>query len=452
MRRFLWVLALTQAAGCQAPEASCTVEADAVFLLQGTASLLQKSARLAPSVLQPPEQVAAGKLNFTIPSHTESEAVWEKVRDRLPEGSLRENETVFELVVNRTWYIKGPHFLWPTPGAAGPSKKGVNAISSVGFGNALTMAVAVVAMVLLNIFVVQKFSQDFAGHLCGLGVFLACAAAYNCLVWYQLGSDPALLWLDGYVMEWALSVDNLFVFYLVFKSFKVPAEHIPFALNLGILGAVALRIAYFLLMGSLFQTVHVIRIPFGLLLVWSGIQVMRQEDEDEEDVSDGYVVQSLSYCCGSRLNKTFGESNSVFTKTSAGLYQLNMLFVVIVVLEVSDIIFALDSISAKLAQIDDFYICFSSTILALFGLRALYYILDDCIHMFSMLKLGVCMMLVIMGLELVFHDQIKLSAMASLAITLSILFISTVGSLVWLPVSTKADESKQDVSEPVEVK
>jgi len=253
-----------------------------------------------------------------------------------------------------------------------------------------------------------------------------------------MGGALAVQWLSGYVLEWMLSLDNLFVFRLVLKAYKTPPALVRKAVFIGVIGALLLRIVFFMTVSTLLHCFAWVRWPFGLLLVWSGCNAAAGDDDDEgeEAYKDTMLVSRLRRCLGSRIFEGFDEKGQgLFIVGSDGRLQVTMLFFVVVVLELSDVLFALDSVSAKTAQIPNQYIAFSSSVLAIYGLRALFFVVDDLVAMFDLLKYGLAVILVWIGVELIFGKWIYLSSgvesICILAIFAFCILASQAKNLLW---------------------
>jgi len=293
------------------------------------------------------------------------------------------------------------------------------------------LLIACVVLFLFDYFVLQRYTTGgFRTHMVILCIWIFLAAVFNLIVWARMGSMKAVDWSSGYLLEWMLSMDNLFVFHLIFVSFKTPHTQIHKAVFVGIVGAVVMRMFFFMAVSILLHLLHWIRFPFGLLLVWSGIEAARADDDDDMDIEDMRLVRVLRYIVGDRLSEKYDESDegAMFSYSDKGRLQVSMLFVVVACLEISDILFALDSVSAKVAQIPDQFIAFSSSVIAMFGLRAMFFIIKDLTEIFDMLKYGLCLILVFIGVELMFAHYIRLPSSTVLFIIGTVFILSIVAS------------------------
>lgn len=269
-----------------------------------------------------------------------------------------------------------------------------------------------------------------------IGIWLLAAFLFNMMICARMGELKAFQWCSGYVLEWMLSMDNIFVFHLIFATYQTPASQIHKAVFVGVIGAVMMRMIFFMVVSSLLHLAHWIRFPFGLLLIWSGVESARDSDDDF-DVKETMLIRGLKHCLGDRLQERYvdgdpaswGGSGTLFVVAEDGRIQATLLVVVVACLEATDIIFALDSVSAKVAQIPDQYIAFSSSVLAMYGLRASFFIMQDLVEMFDLLRYGLCIILVFIGFELMLSRYIHLAASTVCIMILSVFVICVSGSL-----------------------
>jgi len=243
-----------------------------------------------------------------------------------------------------------------------------------------------------------------------------------------MGERKALEWCAGYVLEWMLSMDNLFVFHLIFQTYQTPSHQVHKAVFVGVIGAIVMRMLFFMVVSTLLHVFHWIRIPFGFLLIWSGIEAAKGADDDV-DVKDTALVRGLKWCLGSYLSEGYDESGCRLFVWDSGQCQVTLLFIVVACLEFTDIVFALDSVSAKVAQIPDQYIAFSSSVIAMFGLRAMFFVMQDLVEMFDLLQYGLCIILVFIGAELLLSQYVHLAASVVCILILSVFVCCIAGSL-----------------------
>jgi len=283
----------------------------------------------------------------------------------------------------------------------------------------------------VDLFILQRLPDTFAVHCSTLVFWICMAMAFCTMLWYRTSQTMALDWFTGYVLEWILSMDKLFVFHLVLATYKTPPKLIHKAVFIGIIGAVLIRMAFFMVVSTLLHISYWIRLPFGMLLIWSGIEAARggDDDDDPEALKETFMVRSMRYLLGQRLIEGYDEKNNrMFILAGDGRLQVTLLFFVVLCLEATDVLFALDSVSAKVAQIPDQYIAFSSSVLAMYGLRAMFFIVKDLVEMFELLQYGLCLILVFIGIELILANYIHLASTTVCILIVSVFGVCITGS------------------------
>lgn len=244
-------------------------------------------------------------------------------------------------------------------------------------------------------------------------------------VMYFAGREKALEFLSGYIIEQSLSIDNLFLFILIFSGFGIKAEYQRRILNYGIAGACILRLIFITLGATAIHKFHSILYVFGIILMISGIKMFRKKEENT-NIRDSKVIKVVSYAIpvSDKL-----EGDSFFIRHNRLLYA-TPLFIVLIVIEFSDIIFAIDSIPAIFSITTDPYIVYISNILAILGLRNMYFVLGKIHEKFRFVKYGVAVILFFTGAKLtalIFNIYIPTGW--SLLIIMSILASSIAASM-----------------------
>jgi tellurite resistance protein TerC len=294
----------------------------------------------------------------------------------------------------------------------------------------------VIAMLVLDMFALggnkpRKVSVKEAAAW-SLGWFTL-AMVFNALLWWYLAGSAgrevantkAMEFFTGYLIEKSLSVDNLFVFLMLFGFFAVPAEYQRRVLLYGVLGAIVLRAVMILAGVWLVSQFSWILYVFGAFLVITGLKMVLFA-EHKPDLEKNPVLKWMR----SHLRMTSEYSGEHFTVVKDGLRYFTPLFAVLVMVEISDVIFAVDSIPAIFAVTTDPFIVFTSNIFAILGLRALYFMLADMADRFHLLKYGVAVVLVFVGTKLLIADFYHVPVLLSLSFVALILAISVVASLI----------------------
>lgn len=287
----------------------------------------------------------------------------------------------------------------------------------------------IVAMLALDLGVFRRKSHDVSMKeaLTWCGVWFTLAMAFNALIWWRSGAEPALQWLTGYVVEICLSVDNVFVFILIFSYFKVPPVHQHRVLFWGIVGAAAMRAVFILAGVELLQRFHWIIYLFGAFLVFTGIKMALPKKDEEFDPSNNFAVKLF--------RKFFPVTNSyregAFFVTEGGRKFATPLFLVLIVIETTDVAFALDSIPAVLAITSNAFIVFTSNIFAILGLRSLYFALNGVMGLFRFLGLGLAIILTFIGVKMLIAELFHISIGLSLGVIGTVLAASVGASLLF---------------------
>jgi len=239
------------------------------------------------------------------------------------------------------------------------------------------------------------------------------------------GPDRGAEFLTGYLIEQALSLDNIFVIALIFTYFKVPAEAQYRVLFYGIVGAIVMRLSLIVPGVKLVDQFYFIAIALGVLLIFSGFKMMTSGDE-MIDPGESRVVKLLM-----RTGRVTNEyEGSKFLTRRNGLLYMTPLFVVLVTVELTDLVFAIDSIPAVLAISNDAFIVFSSNVFAILGLRALFFVLSGMLRAFRHLKTGLSLVLVFIGFKMLLGEYIEIPSLAALAVTVLIIGGSVIASML----------------------
>ena len=234
-------------------------------------------------------------------------------------------------------------------------------------------------------------------------------------------------YISGYLIEKTLSVDNLFVMMMIFTSFGVGKNEYQHVLNWGILGAIVLRFIFIFLGAAIISRFDWILLVFGALLVYSGIKMYVNRNKKEEINVEKHPLVKFLTKTGRMCPKFMGDK---FFVREAGKWLLTPLFVTVLVIEFSDLIFAFDSIPAVFSVSLDPYVVFFSNIFAILGLRAMFFLLAAIADKFRYLKTGVCVLLVFIGVKMLIHKYFEIDTIASLLFIIAVLIISIGASLI----------------------
>jgi tellurite resistance protein TerC len=256
-------------------------------------------------------------------------------------------------------------------------------------------------------------------------VWIALAAAFNAWIWIEFGRTAGLEFATGYVVEKALSIDNIFVFLVLFRSLAVPAEYQHRVLFWGILGALVTRGIFILAGAALMASFHWILYVFGGFLVLTGIKLLSQK-EIEPHPERNILVRGFMRIYPTTPDYRGGR----FLVTEGGRRLATPLLVAVVAAEATDIVFAVDSIPAIFAITRDPFIVFTSNIFAILGLRALYFVLRGMMDRFRYLKVGLAAVLIFVGGKMVAEDVLHVPVVASLLVILGLVGLAIGASLL----------------------
>ncbi|HVL65639.1 MAG TPA: TerC family protein [Vicinamibacterales bacterium] len=293
--------------------------------------------------------------------------------------------------------------------------------------------VCILAMLALDLFVFHRDAHAVRAREAAAwsAVWVALALVFNVVLYHASGPEPALAFLTGYLIEKALSVDNIFVFVLLFSYFQVPAKYQHRVLFWGILGALVMRGAMIAAGAWLIQEFHWILYVFGAFLVLTGIR-MATHEERALDPESNLVLRFLTRFVS--VSGTYDGQRFFTTRPGPGGRVRRLatpLFVVLVMVETTDLIFAVDSIPAIFAVTQDPFLVYSSNVFAILGLRALYFLLAGIIHRFHFLKLGLSAVLVFVGAKMLIVDVYRVPVALSLAVVAATLAAAVAASLIW---------------------
>jgi tellurite resistance protein TerC len=250
--------------------------------------------------------------------------------------------------------------------------------------------------------------------------WVSLAIAFNIGIYMLMGTEKGLQFTTGYLIEQSLSVDNMFVFLLVMRAFAIPKKEEHKLLFFGILGAIILRGVLIAAGVALLHQFHWLFYAFGAFLIYTAFRVITSDDEAEADPQNNPIVKWVT-------NKLPTLKN-------------NHLLLALICLELTDVLFAMDSIPAIFAITDDPFILFTSNIFAILGLRSLYFLLSHAIGKFHLLKYGVGLILGFVGVKMIARDVMPIPMLASLAVIILVLAASVGLSLVVPKRGTKPSE------------
>lgn len=267
----------------------------------------------------------------------------------------------------------------------------------------------------------------FKQALLSSAIWIALAFAFAVFIHQWLGASKALEFVTGYIIEEALSVDNLFVFILLFAYFKVPPEQERTVLFWGIIGALIMRGIFIVAGVALVQRFHWILYLFGAFLVYSGFQLLREGDEEQVDPGRNPVLKLTRKL----VPVTEEYHGHAFFIRRAGKTLATPLFIVLLVVETTDVLFATDSIPAILAISRDPFIVYTSNVFAVLGLRSLFFALSGLMKIFHYLHYGLAVILMFIGAKMLVSAKYEIPTWMALAVIAGVLGISVLASVLF---------------------
>ena len=286
--------------------------------------------------------------------------------------------------------------------------------------------VFVVVMLVLDLGVFHRNTHTvkYGEALIWSAVWIALAAIFAVVIYFWHGRTPSLEFVTGYVIELSLSVDNLFVFLLIFRYFQVPPGHQHKVLFWGILGALIMRAVFIAAGVGLIQRFHWIVYVFGAFLVYSGTKLFRQGEAEIHPEKNPVLRLFRRWV---PVTKDY-EGDKFFVRRT-GLFATPLL-VVLVVVETTDLLFAVDSIPAILAITRDAFIVYTSNVFAILGLRSMYFALAGMMEMFRYLHYGLSVVLMFVGTKMMLSHYYEIPTVVALGAVAGILLLSVVVSVL----------------------
>lgn len=257
-------------------------------------------------------------------------------------------------------------------------------------------------------------------------VWIVIAQAFNVFIYATFGSEAAVEFLTGYVLELSLSVDNLFVFLLLFSYFKVPSAYQHKVLFWGIIGAQVMRAVFIAIGTVLIAKFHWILYVFGVFLVYTGVKMALDKGEEIEPESNPVLKIFKKFF---PISHEYHESK--FFVMIDGVRHATVLFVVVLIVEATDLVFAVDSIPAVFAVTQNPLIVYTSNIFAILGLRSMYFALAGIMNLFHYLKIGLSFILAFIGIKMLITDFYHMPTWLALGVVAFVLMASIVASMIW---------------------
>jgi tellurite resistance protein TerC len=285
--------------------------------------------------------------------------------------------------------------------------------------------VAIMLILDLTVFHRKAHKIEFKEALLWSAFWISLAAIFAVIVYFWRGKATSLDFVTGYLIEESLSVDNLFVFLLVFRYFKVPTQFQHKVLFWGIIGALVMRFVFIWAGVALINRFHWIIYVFGAFLVYTGLRLLKTSDDDVNPENNPVLRTFRKF-----MPVTKDYEGGKFFVRQPGLYA-TPLFLVLIVIETTDVAFAADSIPAILAITRDPFIVYTSNVFAILGLRSLYFALAGLMDAFHYLHYGLAVILTFIGAKMLLSNFFHLPTVVALGVVAGVLALSVIASLLW---------------------
>lgn len=256
-------------------------------------------------------------------------------------------------------------------------------------------------------------------------IWVTLGIGFGFVVWNMFGAERAQEYFSGFVIEKSLAIDNVFVWAMIFAAFSIPREYQHRILFLGVLGALVFRGIFIALGAALIYSFSWILYFFAAFLIYTGIQMMRKRNEHYDPTKSRFYRWFSS-----KIRTTDKLYDQRMLVRIGGVVLATPLLVVLILVEFTDIIFAVDSIPAIFAVTSEPFLVFTANAFAVLGLRAMYFLLADLIHRFKYLKVGLSVILIWVGIKMALHDVFKVPTTLSLAVIILVIAIAIIASLV----------------------
>lgn len=284
--------------------------------------------------------------------------------------------------------------------------------------------IAIMLIVDLGIFHKKSHTVSIKESLVWTGIWIALSLVFNAWVYFSMGQQKGLEFLTGYIIEKSLSIDNIFVISLIFSYFKVPSQYQHRVLFWGVLGALLFRIIFVFAGVALIQKFHWMIYLFGGFLVFTGLKMLKESDK-KIDIEHNPMITFVR-----RFFKITPQfEGQKFYVMKDGVRHFTPLFLVLVMIESTDIVFAVDSIPAILAITPDPFIVFTSNVFAILGLRSLYFAVNGIMEMFEYINYALSGILVFVGFKMLASSYIKVPTALSVGVIFTLIIASIVASI-----------------------
>lgn len=293
----------------------------------------------------------------------------------------------------------------------------------------IIFAVVVITLLFLDLFVFHRHCDEpkFSDTIKLSAFYIIIALIFGLFIIYEKGTSAGMLYYTGYLVEKSLSIDNIFVIALIFSSLNIPRKYQHRVLFWGILGAIVMRAIMILLGSTLISQFHWVLYIFSFFLIYTGIHMVMHKEDEEKSLCNSKIFKFIE----KKFSVTRHLHGEHFFVHQGKKRFITPLFFALLVIELMDVIFALDSIPAIFLITTDIFIVYTSNIFAILGLRSLYFLLAEAVNRFVYLKPALAVILIFIGSKIFLpYIGLEIEAFHSLGITFSILLLGIIASMV----------------------
>ena len=299
----------------------------------------------------------------------------------------------------------------------------------------------VLGLLFLDLFVLHRNASEvsFRESLWMTGFWVAISLAFGVFIWFIAGTDPAVRYLTAYIVEKSLSVDNVFVWSVIFASFAVPQQHRYHVLFYGVLGALVFRFLFLYIGSYLLSTFSWLVFVFGAFLIFTGVRLFFSGGDEESDPKNSRVLKLFRRVMP--VTEDYRDGN--FTVREAGRLYATPLLAALVVIEAADVVFAIDSVPAVLSITQNVFVAYSAMAFAVLGLRALYFALEEMVDRFVYLHYGLSAILIFLGVEFALRGfGIHIPIYITMVVVAAVIAVSIVASFMTTRSGSSGEESQ----------
>jgi len=279
-------------------------------------------------------------------------------------------------------------------------------------------------LITIDVVILQQLPETARTHVVLLFFWLLVASIFCVEVWLRQGPQAGVVWLTGYALELIYSLDNVFVVHLIFCTFETPRRLMAKALFVGLLCSIGFRLLLFLGLASMLDRLRLVPYLLGMWFIYCGARQMTVHDDEVADVTQTAIVRSFRSLLGDRLGEFYDEEGEAIVTTSKDKLCMTLLGVVVLCLLSADFFLALDVVLTKAEHLPNPYLSFSSSALALFAIRALFFAARDIFGRFGCVKYGIGLVLVFLGSETLLSHAVYVNALMSCLIVTAIVVLA----------------------------